>query len=426
VNNPQIASARRSQARLDALRGTRLLDAPTTEALDRLSRLAAQMLEVPVAFLSLVDEERDFYLSHSGFSGELARTRELRGETFCHFGLVSDGPVVIDDTRADPVHRQVPTGESLGVSAYMGIPIRSEEDEILGSFCAIDFKPRRWSMRDREILAGLADAVRAELRLLVMLGENVRRSERADQERRDAEVRARASQQMLNSVSHDLRSPLNSLVLALGTIEATCDHPVARKSMAIARRQAVLMKGLLDDLLDHARITQGTLRLCVEPVDVGRLLRELQEDFAAAAASAGVTLAVADGAALSPVPLDHGRMRHVLNNLLSNAFKFTPRDGRITVEARHTGAELVLEVADTGKGIDPEAASHVFEPYWQGGDTQGRAGIGLGLHIARHIVELHGGRITVAPTPGGGATFAIRLPDPKGTEVRQRLDLPVA
>jgi signal transduction histidine kinase len=109
------------------------------------------------------------------------------------------------------------------------------------------------------------------------------------------------------------------------------------------------------------------------------------------------------------VALDRLPIRQVLNNLLSNAFKFTPRGGRVRLGAREAGTTVVLEVADSGKGIDPRHAERVFEPYWQA-DTQSRVGVGLGLHIARQIVELHGGTIGVVPTPDGGATFTIALP----------------
>ena len=401
--------ARRSQTRLAALRASGLLDTAPTEALDRLSRLAAQMLDVPVTFLSLVDEDRDFYLSHCGLGGELAETRELRGETFCHFGLVGQGPVVIDDTRALPEHRAVPTVDTLGVSAYLGIPIRSDGDQVLGSFCAVDFKPRKWSKRDVEILEGLAGAVRAELNLLTFVGDAVREAERAGAARHEAEVRSRTSQQILNAVSHDLRSPLNSLVLALGNIELTCDHPTAVKASAIARRQASLMKALLDDLLDNARIAQGSLRLSVEPVDVRALLEEILEDFAGTAEASDLLLVMGDMPHLPSFFLDRSRIRQVLSNLLSNAFKFTPRGGRVRIDARCDGDKLVLVVADTGKGIDPAMAKRVFEPYWQA-DSGSRIGIGLGLHIAEQIVAMHGGNIGIRETVGGGATFVIEIP----------------
>src|SRR5580765_6377247 len=115
-------------------------------------RLLARLIGVPVTFISLVDEHRDFYKSCLGFGEPLASERQLEGETFCHYAIVSDGPLVIDDTTVDPVFRAVPTVVSLGVRAYAGIPLRTEEGDAIGSFCAIDFQPRAWSELDVEIL----------------------------------------------------------------------------------------------------------------------------------------------------------------------------------------------------------------------------------------------------------------------------------
>lgn len=152
-------------ARLAALRETGLLDSEVEESFDRLTRLAVKLLKIPAAFISLVDENRDFYKSACGFGEPLASSRELSGPTFCHYAIESDGPLVIPDTRADPVYSQVPTVDSLGVSAYVGIPLVTPEGHALGSFCAIDFQPRRWTETDVEVLSELAASARREVEL---------------------------------------------------------------------------------------------------------------------------------------------------------------------------------------------------------------------------------------------------------------------
>jgi PAS domain S-box-containing protein len=157
-------------ARVAAVRATGLLDAPPGEGADRLTRLAARLLNVPVAFLSLVDEARDYYVSHSGFGEPLATTRQLEGSTFCHHAISGSGPLVIPDTRADPVYRRVPTVESLGVAAYAGVPIRSADGRALGAFCAIDFQPRDWTAEEVEVLTELARSAERE----IQLGEVIR------------------------------------------------------------------------------------------------------------------------------------------------------------------------------------------------------------------------------------------------------------
>ncbi|HLM67405.1 MAG TPA: GAF domain-containing protein, partial [Longimicrobium sp.] len=142
-----LEAAVRDPARLAALRATQLLDTPTEPAFDRLTRLAVRLLGVPATFLSLVDEDRDFYKAATGFGEPLASAREMAGRTFCHFsiaGATPDRPLVIPDTRAEPAYRDVPTVDLLGVAAYVGVPLVIDGQPI-GSFCAIDLVPRQWT-----------------------------------------------------------------------------------------------------------------------------------------------------------------------------------------------------------------------------------------------------------------------------------------
>lgn len=151
--------------RLAALRATGLLDSPLITGFDRITRLGAKVLDVPVTFISLVDEHRDFYLSHSGFGEPLASERQLTGQTFCHFTIEREKPLVIPDTRADPLYRNVPTVESLGVAAYLGAPIVLGSGAVIGSFCAIDQIPRNWTEQQVSDAEDLAALVVSEIEL---------------------------------------------------------------------------------------------------------------------------------------------------------------------------------------------------------------------------------------------------------------------
>lgn len=155
----------RDPERLASLRRSGLLDGEAEETFDRMTRLAVRILRVPAAFISLVDEDRDFYMSATGFGEPLATARQMTGRTFCHYAIGSDRPLVINDARADPVYRAVPTVESLGVAAYVGIPLPGPEGYILGSFCAIDHAPRQWTQEEVEVLSELAASARREIEL---------------------------------------------------------------------------------------------------------------------------------------------------------------------------------------------------------------------------------------------------------------------
>ena len=151
----RIANARR----LAAVAGTGLLDAPPVAALDKLTARAATLLDVPSTFVSLVDRHRDFYASHFGFGEPLGSVRQLEGRTFCHYAIASSTPLVIDDTVRHPVYRHVPTVTTLGVRAYLGVPLVLG-GEVIGSLCAIAFEPRNW--RDDEV-AGMRELAAAAI-----------------------------------------------------------------------------------------------------------------------------------------------------------------------------------------------------------------------------------------------------------------------
>ena len=153
--------------RLAALVRTGLLDTPPEASLDQLTRLAAAQLGVPSTFISLVDRERDFYKSHFGFGEPLNSVRQLEGRTFCHYAISSDQPLVIDDTTRDPLYRSVPTVTTLGVRSYLGVPLVLDDGEIIGSFCAIDFEPRKWSKQDVDTMIAMAHETLCQIRLRI-------------------------------------------------------------------------------------------------------------------------------------------------------------------------------------------------------------------------------------------------------------------
>ena len=157
--------ARGNPRRLGAVKATGLLDSGPLAGFDRLTRIGSQLLSVPATFISLVDLHRDFYLSNCGFGEPLASDRQQTGQTFCHFTIEDEAPLVIPDTRADPVYRNVPTVESLGVAAYLGAPLVLLSGEVIGAFCAIDVKPHQWTSVDVQNAVDLASLVVSEIEL---------------------------------------------------------------------------------------------------------------------------------------------------------------------------------------------------------------------------------------------------------------------
>ena len=165
VDSSEAPPAVTDPERLAAVRSTGLLDTEAEDAFDRMTRLAVMLLRVPAAFISLVDENRDFYKSAHGFAEPLSSERQLTGRTFCHYAIGSRDPLVIQDARSHPVYRTVPTVETLGVAAYLGVPLEGPQGHVIGSFCAIDHSPRQWTAEEIEVLTELAASARREIEL---------------------------------------------------------------------------------------------------------------------------------------------------------------------------------------------------------------------------------------------------------------------
>jgi PAS domain S-box-containing protein len=229
----------------------------------------------------------------------------------------------------------------------------------------------------------------------------------------EARAANRAKDQFLAMLSHELRTPLN---VALGWARMLRDLPydagrAARGLDAIYKNLTVEAR-LVSDIMDVSRITKGAMPLETASVDLAGLLESALDTVRAAAASRDVTLHTTIAPEAISLTGDAGRLQQVLWNLLSNAVKFAHEGGRVDVTVALQGGEVEIAVADNGPGIDPVFLPHVFEQFSQAdvSPTREHGGLGLGLAIARHIVEQHGGSITAANREGGGAVFTVRLP----------------
>jgi signal transduction histidine kinase len=219
-----------------------------------------------------------------------------------------------------------------------------------------------------------------------------------------ADVATRSHERVLEIVAHDLRSPLTA-IKALGESVARA-NPTIRPRMDKIDRAVGRMDGLIGQLVDATRIGHGELTVSPRPEPVGSIVDETVDLYATTAHERDIVLEAKDLPAGCAVQADRDRIMQVLGNLIGNALKFTPPGGRVTLSARQQADAVTFSVADTGSGIAAEDVPHVFEQYWKHDDK----GTGLGLFIARNVVEAHHGRIWVESTPGAGSTFFFTLP----------------
>ncbi|MBE7211258.1 MAG: response regulator [Gluconacetobacter diazotrophicus] len=232
--------------------------------------------------------------------------------------------------------------------------------------------------------------------------------------RDSAEASSRAKDEFIATVSHELRTPLNAILGWARLLGSDGSDPeLAREAVSVIERNAVAQSRLVEDLLDVSRIISGKLRLNLRTVDLPEVVRAAVQSALPAAEVKALRVDTLIDPGAGPVSGDADRLQQVVWNLVSNAVKFTPKGGRVQVRLARVASQVELVVSDTGKGITPDFLPHVFERFTQAdaSSTRQHAGLGLGLGITRHLVELHGGTVSVySDGEGRGATFVVSLP----------------
>jgi len=233
---------------------------------------------------------------------------------------------------------------------------------------------------------------------------------------RELEAANRSKEEFLANLSHELRTPLNAILGYARILRTPGIDPNAQDRAAeVIERNGKMLAKLVSDVLDISRIAAGKTRLFRRQSDIVAVLDAALDVVRPAADAKGVILERDIQVDKAVVTIDPDRIQQVMWNLLSNAVKFTPRGGRVTLSLTRTPTDLVVSVSDTGNGIDRSVLPYIFQRFRQGdtGSHREHGGLGLGLALVRHFVELHGGRVTASSEgPGHGATFVVMLPTP--------------
>ncbi|WP_437539563.1 PAS domain S-box protein [Sorangium sp. So ce726] len=258
---------------------------------------------------------------------------------------------------------------------------------------------------------GITEDVTAE-RLAEEERQKLLDSERAARD--EAERVSRVKDDFVATLSHELRSPINAILGWARILRGRApEAQTLARGLEVIERNARLQADMVSELLDMSRIVSGKLRLDVQPVDLPSVIRSALEAIQLAAETKGIAVGSSIDPEASSLRGDPARIHQVVWNLLSNAVKFTPPGGRIDVALRRAGAHAALSVTDTGMGIAPQFLPHLFERFRQAdaSSTRKHGGLGIGLSIVKHLVELHGGTVEVASRGEHlGATFTVRLP----------------
>jgi len=295
---------------------------------------------------------------------------------------------------------------ALGASAFLSAPI-PVRGSVLGVISLFAAEPGR---SYDTLHAALVEEIGRRVGVAL---ENAHLYAEAQRAARAAEEANRAKDEFLATVSHELRTPLSAILGWSRLLKDRVTDRALLKPLEVIHRNAEAQVRIIDDILDVSRVITGKFQIDPKPMDLVAVARDAVEVVRPSAVAKSITLEFNPEAEYCLLVGDPDRLQQVIWNMLSNAVKFTPSKGKVVLTVGHDGQEVVLSVADTGMGLEPSFLPFVFDRFKQADPSTTRrvGGLGLGLALVRHIMELHGGRAEVAsPGPGQGATFTVRLP----------------
>jgi signal transduction histidine kinase/ActR/RegA family two-component response regulator len=347
------------------------------------------------------------------------RPTALFGPTFR-----GEPPIRSDDILQDPRYGKsspfhgMPAGH-LPVRSYLAVPVISRSGEVIGGLFFGHPEPAVFNARSERIILGVAaqaavaiDNARLYEAAQKAAEDRAQLLERERNARQLAEEQNRSKDAFLAMLGHELRNPLSAISAGVAVIKAAGPNSdAAARAHEIIARQSNHLERIVDDLLDTARMLEGKITLEKRPADLAEAVRACLQSLESTGWTKGYTLDVA----LTPATLkaDPARVDQIVNNLLTNALKYTPGGGKIDVTVAQEGAQAVLRISDNGIGIPADLIDRIFDPFVQGERSLDRSqgGLGIGLTLVRKLVELHGG-IIVAESAGHGrgSTFTVRFP----------------
>jgi signal transduction histidine kinase len=388
--NPAKAKPHPNEAeRLQALRSYGILDTDAEPAFDDITRIASYVCQTPVAVVSLIDENRQWFKSEIGLG---IREAPL-DESLCAHAILEHGYLFeVSDTTIDPrfaLHPVVSGPDR--VRFYAGALLRTPDGLPLGTLCVTDKKPRKLTAEQRDVLTALARQVMAQFELRRAL---------AASDRMQQNVR-----RMMAIAGHDLKQPLQIMQMAIDRVQKKLTEPRDQERLRYAVNASTQMAEELDRLAETSVLEAGFGSPNLKVFPVAEVFDAVVYNWRLHAEVKGLRLVVKPSSAC--VVSDPHMLRAIIGNLVGNAIKYTER-GRVVVGCRRRGKFVSIEILDSGTGIPPQQLGTIFDPFHQ--INPSREGLGLGLSIVRRTADALGHKISVKSNVGHGSRFGIEVP----------------
>lgn len=413
MNNPESPLPHNESERLAALKRYNILDTLPEDAFDDATKLVAYICDVPIAHISFIDENRQWFKSEIGL-GVSEVPREI---TFCRYTILDSKMVEIQDTFLNERFKNDPNVVGgLKVRFYAGIPLTTPDGYNIGTICAIDHISKELNESQINVLSIVAKHVIYQLELIT---KNI---ELAGQ-KKIVQRAVLAKDNFLANMSHEIRTPLNAIMGFTDLLRQTNLNTVQRDyvdSMQIAQENLLL---IVNDILDLSKIESGNLTIDAQPFHLKNTLKHIY-DLLKVKVPAAVEFNLFLDADMPEIVIgDQGRLNQILVNLIGNALKFT-EDGDVTVSVKNVAEtedsySLKFTIKDTGIGIPEKKLQHIFERFTQAEESTTRrfGGTGLGLNIVKQLIELQNAEIQVKSKLGRGSEFFFVLVYKKATYI---------
>lgn len=402
--------------RLEDLLSLNVLDTPINHQLEIITQVASRTFGVPIALVSLVDAERQWFKAKWG----LDATETPREQAFCAYAILNRETMVVQDATEDERFASNPlvTGDP-SIRFYAGAPLITQNGHLIGTLCVVDTKPRLATVDEIATLQQLAA-------LAVGILQNESKHAQLQAQSQLATARDTNPKLLLSSLAHELRTPLGHIMgfsELMQTELADDDLGIRHKGfLDIVRQSGEHLCRLIDNLI---RFEQSTFTDCLslEPIELNGKIEQVVQSFSGAVAAKSQSLTYAATEPSISVLADHTSLRQILTNLISNASKYTPENGNITLVTSVDANDNLcrIEIRDDGPGMPQDVLMGLGKPFVRGAKStkSETEGFGLGLHITKRLCEAMDGSLAFSPIFAGGTCANIRLPLATSASVTQ-------